>query len=186
VILPHAVLEKLHAGTALSEVEQAMLRRVPEVVEQILSNIPRLEAIREILSYQDDRFDGYGAPAGRLSGGAIPWGARALKLIVDFDRLESEGVPRSVAFDTLRGRVGWYDPALVETMANALGSQPASEGRDLPLTSLRPGMVLAEDIRTRQGTLFVTRGQEVTPSLLQKLNNFAPGLAGTESIRVLL
>ena len=36
-----------------------------------------------------------------------------------------------------------------------------------------PGMVLAQDVRTYLGDVFVARGQEVTASLLEKLRNFA-------------
>jgi hypothetical protein len=39
-------------------------------------------------------------------------------------------------------------------------------------------MVLAQDVRTRNGLLLVARGQEVTASLLQRLHNFSllPGI----------
>src|ERR1039457_3764385 len=71
--------------------------------EQGLSNIPRLEEVREILRYQDKHFDGSGAPNGTSGGEAIPWGGRALKLVLDLDQLESEGARFSEACDTMRG-----------------------------------------------------------------------------------
>src|ERR1035441_7016488 len=90
VILPPAVLEKMNAGERLTDDEERMVRRAPEMVEQILANIPRLEEVREILRYQDKHFDGSGAPNGTAGGDAIPWGGRALKLVLDLDRLGSE------------------------------------------------------------------------------------------------
>lgn len=186
VILPPSVLEKMHEGVSLTEEEEGMVGRVPEVVEQVLAHIPRLEGVREILGYQDKHFDGSGPPSGTVSGEAIPWGGRALKVISDLDRLESEGVPLSLAYDTLCGRTGWYDPVILEALAKVRSAQQGSDVRELQLSSLRPGMTLAQDVKNRNGMLFVARGQEVTPSLLAKLNNIAPGLLGADSFRVIV
>lgn len=186
VILPSAVLEKMHGGGGLSEEEEGMVRRVPEVVEQILSNIPRLEGVREILRYQDKHFDGSGPPSGMVSGESIPWGGRTLKLVFDLDKLESEGMPLSLAYDTLRGRAGWYDPVILEVLAKVRSAQESSHVRNLPVSSLRPGMVLAQDVRNRKGTLFAARGQEVTRGLMEKLKIFGPGLLDADWIRVIV
>ena len=185
VTLPPSTLEKVYQGGVLSEAEEAMVRRIPAIAEQVLDNIPRLEPVREILCYQHKLFDGAGAPPG-AGGEAIPWGARALKIALDLDTLESEGIDPSLAFDTLRGRAGWYDPAILEAFAEIRRSDQRAEVRELPLTSLRAGMVFAQDVRTTKGILFIARGQEVTASLLEKLHNFAPGFLGEESIRVII
>ena len=186
VILPPAVLEKLNAGGKLTAEEEGMVRRAPELVEQVLANIPRLEGVREILSYQDKHFDGTGPPNGTAGGQAIPWGGRALKLVLDLDQLESEGVPLSDACDTMRQRTGWYDPEILNVLADVRGAQESSEVRELPVTSLRPGMVFAQDVRNKKGHLFAARGQEVTRGLVEKLKLFAPDLAGGNWIRVIV
>jgi response regulator RpfG family c-di-GMP phosphodiesterase len=185
VILPRAVLEKRNAGERLTDDEEAMVRRAPEMVEQVLSNIPRLEAVREILSYQDKHYDGSGAPNGTAGGEAIPWGGRALKLVLDLDQLESEGTPLSRACDTMRGRTGWYDPVILELLAKVRDAQESSEVRELPVASLRAGMIFAQDVRNRKGHLFAARGQEVTRGLVEKLKLFAPDLHGGAWIRVI-
>jgi hypothetical protein len=185
VILPRAVLEKRNAGERLTEDEEAMVRRAPEMVEQVLSNIPRLEAVREILSYQDKHYDGSGAPNGTAGGEAIPWGGRALKLVLDLDQLESEGTSLSQACSTMRGRTGWYDPVILEVLAKVRDAQESSEVRELPVASLRAGMIFAQDVRNRKGHLFAARGQEVTRGLVEKLKLFAPDLHGGAWIRVI-
>ena len=155
------------------------------MVEQILANIPRLEGVREILRYQDKRFDGSGAPNGMPGGEAIPWGGRALKLVLDLDQLESEGVALSDACQTMRQRNGWYDPEILDVLAEVRAAQESSEVRELPVTSLRPGMLFAQDVRNKRGQLFAARGQEVTRGLVEKLKLFAPDLAGGNWIRVI-
>ncbi|PWU04751.1 MAG: hypothetical protein C5B51_16175 [Terriglobia bacterium] len=186
VIVPPDTLERVYRGDVLSESENAMMCRVPGVIEQILGNIPRLEPVREILDYQQKHFDGTGPPDNAVAGEAIPWGARALKIVLDEDALESSGAPVSLAIDTLRGRKGWYDPVILVAFAEILESEQRSEVRELPLASLRPGMILAQDVRTKKGIIFIARGQEVTDSVLEKLKNFEGWVYGEDSIRVIV
>ncbi|HUH64666.1 MAG TPA: HD domain-containing phosphohydrolase [Terracidiphilus sp.] len=186
VLLSTATLERVYRGEPLNDEDKAMVSRIPDIVEEILAHIPRLEPVREILRYQDKHFDGAGFPVDSAAGAAIPWGARALKVIVDFDQMETEGYPVSLAFDTLRGRVGWYDPAILEALAQIAHSRPESDVRELPLSRLRVGMILAQDVRTSKGMLFIARGQEVTPSLLARLANLCQTLPPEETIRVIV
>ncbi|MBV8728908.1 MAG: response regulator [Acidobacteriia bacterium] len=186
VTLPPATLEKVYQALPISEPEQTMLDRMPAVVEQILGNIPRLEPVREILKFQEKHFDGGGLPVGPISGEAIPWGSRALKIAVDLDALESEGLPVSVALGTLRGRSGRYDRVLLGKLEEIRNNPHQAQVRELPLHMLEPGMILAQDVRTDRGVLFVARGQDVTPSLIEKLRNFTPGIFQEGAIRVIL
>ncbi len=172
VILPAATLERVYQGHPLSDPERSMVERMPGVVTQILGNIPRLEPVLEILRYQDKCFDGSGPPAGGPTGDAVPWGARALRVALDIDSLERQGLPASLAFDTLRGRKGRYDPEILEALARIRDSAPQSRVSELPLHLLRPGMILAQDGRAETGVLVVARGQELTPGLLGKMHNF--------------
>ncbi len=184
VTLPPAVVEKLYRGEELSAVEQTMVDRIPGVVEGLLGNIPRLEPVREVLRYQRKNFDGSGEPRDRVAGEAIPWGARALRLALDFDSLEASGQPLTDIFATLRARKGCYDPVLLEALAQLRGAPPTDEIALLPVAGMRPGMVLAEDVKTLSGVLLVARGQEVTPSLLARIHNFVASVGVREPVKV--
>jgi response regulator RpfG family c-di-GMP phosphodiesterase len=186
VILPTATLEKAYQGEEMSEAELEMVRRVPSVTEQVLGNIPRLEPVMEILRLQQKRFDGTGTPDDVRGGEAIPWGARALKAVIDLDTLEAGGLSPSLAVDTLRGRDGWYDPAILDALSETRKSGHHWTVRELPLSGLAAGMILAQDVRTTKGTLFVARGQEVTAGLIEKFRNSHAGLFTAEPIRVIL
>lgn len=185
VILPQNTIEKVFQGDELTQAEQEMIQRVPVVVEQILGNIPRLEPVQEILRYQHARFDGGNDSTG-VHGDAIPWGARALKAVVDLDTLENEGMDASLALATLRSREGWYDSAILDALATNRRNVKQMEVRELPIPALRPGMVLAQNIKTTKGILFLARGQEVTASVLEKLRNFPKGFLDVETIRVII
>jgi response regulator RpfG family c-di-GMP phosphodiesterase len=117
VTLPPATLEKVYQGEMLSGPEQAMISRLPAVTEQILSHIPRLEPLLEILRYSQKHFDGTGPPADAPAGEDLPWGSRALKVVLDLDALETEYDSPSLAFDTLLCHEGWYDPVILKSLA---------------------------------------------------------------------
>jgi len=187
VTLPPETAEKLYHGQPLSEAERAMTDRLPELAVQLLANIPRLEPVREILVYHHKHFDGSGSPRDGVRGDQLPWGARALKIILDLDTLEAQGVRTGFAFDTLRGRAGWYDPVLVEALAEMLASAaPAVEVRELRLREVKAGMVFGEDVTTASGLLLIARGQEVTAGLLGRIHNFSKTLGVREPIRMIL
>lgn len=186
VILPPAVLERLYRGETPNASEQAMLNSVPEVAQQILGHIPRLEPVLEILRDQDKRYDGAGMGPDAARGKDIPFGARLLKVVRDFDQLDSEGLSHSLALDTLRGRDGCYDPLIVEGFARCRRITRQDDVREIPVSCLVPGMILAKDLRTRTGLLFVARGQEVTLGLVEKLHNCSGTLQLDDYVRVII
>jgi len=172
VTLPGETAKKLYHGGALTAAEQAMADKLASMTGQLVSDIPRLEYVREILRYQDKHFDGEGPPANGNSGEAIPWGSRALKAASDFDVLESQGYSAEKALEIMRARAGWYDPAMLEAISR-VRNHHSRETRilHLPLRALRPGMVLTEDVTARSGTVLFARGQEATPSLVERIKN---------------
>jgi response regulator RpfG family c-di-GMP phosphodiesterase len=186
VLLPPALLEKVYAREPLSEGEQETIDGLPKAVEEILGNIPRLEPVLEILRYQDKHFNGEGPPPDLVAGEIIPWGARALKVLLDLDALESEGYASSQAFEMMRERRGWYDPKILSALAELRQGAPEAMLLDLPANLLRAGMILAQNVRTSTGMVFIAKGQEVTASLLLKLRNLSPGFLADELIRVIV
>jgi response regulator RpfG family c-di-GMP phosphodiesterase len=174
VTLPGETASKLNQGRALTASEQAIVDKLPAVTDQLVGDIPRLEYVREILKYQDKHFDGQGPPPNPTSGEGIPWGSRALKAASDFDLLESQGYSAESAIETMRARMGWYDPALLEAISR-LRIHPSREARilQIPLSAVRPGMVFTEDVKSRFGLVLIARGQEATPGLVERVKNLA-------------
>jgi hypothetical protein len=174
VTLAQEMTSKLYRGAALSDSEQAIMDKLPGVTEQLLANIPRLEPVREILRYQGKHYDGHGVPDDQACGSSIPWGARALKAATDLDVLEAQGFQGAMALDALRARTGWYDPAILDALQKQRGDQQRDGAMmQLPLHQVQTGMIFAEDVKARSGLLLIARGQEVTPSLGQRIKNLA-------------
>ena len=169
----------------LSAEEQAMAERLPLVAEGLIASIPRLDAVRDILAYHRKHYDGSGEPYDHVEGEAIPWGARGLRIVLDFDELQARGFSNALALDTLRGRAGWYDQIILEQFAELPSVREADvDVFDLPLRSLQSGMVFADDVKTTTGVLFIARGQEVTPALLERIQNLPRIVEVVEPVRV--
>ncbi|HEY7065177.1 MAG TPA: HD domain-containing phosphohydrolase [Chloroflexota bacterium] len=185
VTIPLEAAGRIYGGHWLSAEEQAMAERLPLVAEGLIAGIPRLENVREILAYHRKRFDGSGEPHDSLCGDAIPWGARALAIVLDFDELQARGFSTGLALDTLRGRPGWYDPEILAAFAEMPSIRESDvDVFELPLKALEVGMMFAEDVKTTTGVLFIARGQEVSPTLLERIHNLPRIIEVVEPVHV--
>lgn len=177
VSLPDAVAEKVYYGQPLEPADQALVDGVAAVSDQLLAHIPRLAPVREIIAATPRRFDGAGQAPSAPRGEALPLGARMLRLVLELDALEAAVLPLGEALRRLALGAGTlYDPAILQALGTVAGhAVRIDEVRPLPVSGLRPGMVLAEDLRLRNGTLLVAREFMVTASLVSRLRNIAPG-----------
>jgi CheY-like chemotaxis protein len=186
ITLPPETVEKLYFGRALSVDEEKMAARLPVVTEQLLGNIPRLEAVRGILL-------SYTKPYRRLPAEEtdplkllIDLGAQILRVATEYEVLEAQGNPDSLVIDTMRGRADRYDPEVLGALVALRGGDaPRIDVRELPLSGLRTGMVCADDVKMLNGTLLVARGYEVTAGLLERIRNFRAGTV-KEPLRMIM
>ena len=91
IALPPAVLERIESHETLSFDEQAMVDRLPDIAEQVLAGIPRLEEVRAAIRWQNAPYGGTPGSSGTPVGDRLPLGARVLRLVQDYDALEGAG-----------------------------------------------------------------------------------------------
>jgi response regulator RpfG family c-di-GMP phosphodiesterase len=169
VTLSTETVHKIYHGLKLTLSETLAMARLPKIAAELVSNIPRMEEVGVLLSNMDLRFDGANGAGRDIRGQEIPLGARMLKIALDFDVLESQGMPAGIALDALRGRVGWYDPDLLDTLAEVRGAGPSQKVLEIELSKVESGMTLADDVRTETGMLLIARGQQVTPRMVDRI-----------------
>jgi response regulator RpfG family c-di-GMP phosphodiesterase len=186
VILPETVLKKVYRGEPLTPEESQLFNQHPFVAADLVAKIPRMKHIAEIIRFQDKYYDGYGIPGDMRQGNQIPMEARILKVALDFDALESAGKTKTEAFDELKRRTGWYDPAIVEALKTAFADDIKYEIRTVVVADLRQGMILGEDIRSGGDVLLASKGQEVNESIIMRLHNFAKTAGVKEPFTVLI
>jgi CheY-like chemotaxis protein len=182
ISVPDDVLARAAEGKPLDRADQEMIARVPDVTDSLLASIPRLERVRGMLMLLSR---GGSSPGANEADPVITEGAAILRLVSDLDELESRGDTAQFALDTVRGRAS-YEPRLLEALDEVCHAAGAEEQvREVPLQALEPGMVLGEGLRTRAGLLLVSRGHEVTFTLLKRLAHYPRGTL-VEVVRVIV
>lgn len=177
VTIPPETLVRARTGDALSKVEEQMMANVSETSARLLANVPRLEGVARIVRFQDKLYDGRGFPAEPVKGDAIPMGSRMLKILNDMAQLQTNGMARSKALDEMQSRQGWYDPSLLDEVRNYYGIAATARENGRPslsvaLLDLAPGMVLRSNIETKDGTLILSAGHQLSEMTLEKILNF--------------
>ena len=184
VAIPPDTLERAHHTQALSPEEENMLAAHPSVGQGLVAKIPRLDEVAAIIAHQHDRFDTPQDEEGE--GGKVPYAARILKVALDYDRLKTSGVSDTDAVFEMRDRKGAYCPDVIAALESVANAESASQILDVMIRDLASNMVLADDIKTPDGTLVVSKGQAVTPSLRERLNNFARTRQLVEPVHVIV
>lgn len=184
VAMPPETVEKMYQGKPLSPAETQIAERFPKIGHDLIVNIPRLEKVAKDVAYQQKKYNGLGSPSDGVAGDQIPIGARILKLVFDFDVLESSGMKHIEALATLHNRPGWYDPNVFATFEQLLAGEAEQEVWSVKLRELKIGMRTVEDVRADTGLLVLARGQEITEPLLERLHHFAQSGRIREPIQV--
>jgi len=184
VAVPEETLAKVFRGDQLSHAELEAFQSHPAVGRDLIAKIPRLERIAEIIGYQEKRYDGQGFPRDGKRGNQIPLGSRILKLALDFDTLVSTGRTPEMALAEINDRAGWYDPQVVVALRSVLAITDVHVIRRVRVSELVDGAILADDVRSINGTLLCARGQEVTPSMRARLKTYVANVGIQELIKV--
>ena len=185
-LLPAHTMQKLFSGKSLSPEETKTLTMNPMISADLINNIPRMEAVAEIILYQEKHYDGSGQPEDKRRGDAIPLGARILKVALDFDLLEAKGVMPGKALAELRSRDGWYDPEVLEAMEQVVGVEKNYQVREAAFSELRAHMILEEDLCSLKGQLLISKGRELNEVALNRLKLFYQNSGIQEPVRVLV
>lgn len=184
VAMPDEIVRKAFRGEALKEHEQLTYQTHPRIAHDLLSKIPRLEQVALIVAYQEKLFDGRGFPADLVSGEAIPLGARILKLALDWDDLIQAGITPEMALAEIADRRGWYDPQVVAALQKVLNLSQVCVVREMKVSDLVDGLVLADNVYSVNGTLLCSKGQQITPAIRFRLRNYAVNVGIARPIRV--
>lgn len=176
VTLPPETLARTCTNEALTLQEKDMVTRLPEVGKNLISNIPRLERVAEIVFYQQKRFNGGGFPVDTRAGEDIPQESRILKVLTDLGSHKSLGMDYLQALKKMATENGTYDPVVLKALASMLANDDAVLQKnttiDTTLNGLRAGNILLSDIETVDGKVLFAAGHKITETILQRLLNY--------------
>lgn len=121
VTLPPDTLSKIGSEELASDSEKEMIRRLPEVSKNLISNIPRLNEVAEIVYYHQKHFNGEGFPTDDKAGDSLPIESRILKVLCDLQIMTATGMD----LDDVIGKLTplqniQYDPEVFKMAAVSL------------------------------------------------------------------
>ena len=102
---------------------------------------------------------------------SLKTGAVILQIAIVFDKLRRQGRSDLEAIAELKAGYN-FDVRIVQALETLPPDVPETKTRVVEISSLEPGMVLDEEIRSTIGLLLAGKGQEVTYPLVVRLKNF--------------
>ncbi len=176
--LPDRVIVKSYSQ--LDDEERKAFWLHPATGQAALMGIETLREAGRLLRSHHERFDGLGFPDG-LHGSEIPQGARILAVVNDYDALMHGGIqPRQYSAQEARefllaGKGTRYDPKVVDGFIRLMGmhAEPAATAA-VCITSdrLKPGMVLAKDLVSKDGLLLLARDYMLDETLIGQIRGY--------------
>ncbi len=177
IAVPSETLERHFSGQLLSKPDQLMLDAHPEVAYRLLSRIPRLEDVAEIVRRQT-------APGDETASHEVVVGAEVLRLALALDRRLLLGESVLMALHQLQQAQPAHRPALLAVLRDYQPEAAEAVVHVVKLRQLLPEMVLDQDVKSSSGRVLVSKGTEVSFALIEKLRRFADGGGIEEPIRV--
>ena len=166
IAVPDEVFEKGYCGLDLSPDEERIFRAHPERAATLLSHIPRLEAVIEIVRGQQKP------------------GATVLHCALELDRRIYRGVASRAALAEIRS-LRRFDGRMLDALDGYSPLKTEFEVRRLPVRGLRAGMVIEEDVLTNDGNMLILkRGTILTDTCIERLENFARTRGAKETVGV--
>ncbi len=179
------MLANIYAGNLVSDEEKAMYDRHPEVGRKLLEQIPRLELVARMIGAQNKRYREIGTAYTSEDEKKIATGAQLIRIARDFDQLIVEGETKEAAIEQMSRNAGLYNPELVRGLQSLELESGDFISRVIPLEELELDMIIAEDVRSKNGLLLVQKGQHVTLPVLERLKSFHRGIGLENAIRIL-
>ena len=167
VTLAPETIDAVYSGGKLSDSEQAQFESHPTVAFGLLSKIPRLEPIAWMIRNQN-------SPSHAMDESApmdMRQAAEILRLTLEYERLIQRGVSRTEAVHTLSRQNKGFNPEFFNALISLDPNAEEGEVRKCRIDMLSPGMIVQGEVRSVDGSLVISKGQEVTPPLILKLKN---------------
>lgn len=180
VTLPADILHKVHCGVDLNDEEWQTYRKHPATGARLVSQIPRLEKVSEIIFLQLHEYEGFDPEV----DDDVALGAQILKVAIEYDLLRQQNMRHPEALRHMKRRKSWYNPEILKLLSGMKPPEGEVEVRNVSFRDIVPGMVADEDVIAKNGTLLIPKDQRITWAIIESLANFKRHVGIEEPIRV--
>lgn len=158
------VAAQLHAIGRLPnpvEVQESHPADFSLLTAQMVQQLPRMIAVSEIL-------DALQSPSGNENH-AESRKVQVLRLAFEFDQQQQRQNSWQAAINTIKANSSRFDKDLLEALEDWVVASSCDKVQ-IALGDLQVGMILADDLKSSQGALRMTRGQTVSAAALQMIH----------------
>lgn len=171
--LSEDVLLRIHEGQLLGPEEEEQALRLRELARRVVSRIPRLEEVADIIALAAEYEPAAAASPRQRAEATLVLAATVLAVAAAEDALVSRGLSPAERTALLERRFTLTPGPMVVRALDQAQQRLESTTRHttVPVGSLGIGMRLDADLRTTQGVLLLGRGLEVTETALAHLHH---------------
>ncbi len=171
VTLPPDLVNAAYSGEQLSPEDQNKFDAHPAFAWEMVSRIPRLEAVAQMITNQNKpRYQVRARSAEEKQ--EIEFGIQLLQVGVMFERHLSRGLAPTEAARAVRSSLKGCDNSILECLDDLAPSMPMHV-RECAVTDLAVGMTLQENLTNGVGMLIVAKGQELTYQWVERLKGLS-------------
>lgn len=185
VTVPQDILEKAGLGLELTEAERILYENQTQVSHRLLSHIPRMESVAEIINRSSSHILEISSPD-FTDASSVEIGTQILKAVTVFDQELSRGESPRNALLVLEESADFYHPKLMAILGNIPVSADQMQKSEVKIAELTSDMIFATDVSSLDGVLLVAKGQEVTSLIKEKLASYSHRKGIKEPIKVLI
>jgi response regulator RpfG family c-di-GMP phosphodiesterase len=169
ISIPPEILRKVSENLPLTNTEERIYLSHPNIGCRLLANIHRLESVAVMVKYQNRAFSDYDKKNRSILERKEILGGQILHLAIDYDQLILSGLEHTEAVQALTARGGEYNPDILDAL---ISTEVIFENwifRTVESSLLEMGMILNEDIQTLTGEVIGFKHQEITKTLLERI-----------------
>ena len=182
VAVPSEIIDRAGVEDGLDAKERALFDRHPEIAHELISRIPRLEEVAEMVRLQlaPTDLDPESEPS---DWNVEQAGAELLRAASAVDALVTRGETLSASIGHLR-KAASHPSRILDVLEQVELDAPDRVRLQIEASEIRAGMTLDEDAESRDGVVVARRGTEITTMIAQRLRNFAANAGLKEPIAV--
>jgi putative two-component system response regulator len=172
ITMSNETLKKVNAGKELTDEEERTYLEYPVRGAEMISHIPNLETVADIISgFMDD--PGTENEFAPDAGDGVLIGRQLLRIAADYIHLTNSGETSQSVISRMNARYESYDADIVNVLRQILGlSEPKKSAIRVGAEQLAPGMILDQDVYSKDGSLLAVTETVLSPTVAKLLNEY--------------
>ncbi len=173
ISLPEELFNRYLNASPLSVKEKCEIEKFVEFGRMMIGTFPSFDDAEKLIAYQ------------LKSPSALPpIGSRVIRAVNDYLRL-SRSMNRRDAIKSLKDQPAIYDADIVEVLEKIMARR--FKEVEVTIADLKPGNILVQPIRTRDGLILVEAMQQLTWRILERLRGIIESnrISPTEKVRII-